>query len=981
MNFYGELGGWQHDRRDFVRSLLVAPFLGVGAGGAQAAVAADGNTDLAAIWRLALDPDDLGTRERWFADHLRVPLPLPGTLEQQGIGHPVSTVTPWTGDINDRSWYDAPEYASYRTGPETKVPFFLQPDTWYRGPAWYQREIDIPKSWAGKRLELFLERAHWETRVWIDDRFIGSCDALHVPHRYDLGKIPPGPRRLTIRVDNRMIVDIGVNSHGVTDHTQGNWNGIAGRIELRASEPAWIENVALDGRFADRTLIVSGRTRRLPKAAVPRYAQIDFAGRQATVPILWKGLEGRFETAIRIDPEEPAALPWDEFEPRLHQVRVRLANGADWTGRFGWRELRGGPAGFTLNGRPVMFRGALDCGIFPLTGHPPTELAPWRRIMQRLKEFGLNHLRFHSYTPPEAALEAADEAGIYVQIEIAWPNQSTVLGSGRPVDGWILAETDRILAEYGNHPCIVMMTHGNEPGGGDKEGEARRDAWLASYVRHYKNADPRRLWTSGAGWPELPENQYHIAVDPRIQGWGQELKSRINAKPPETCTNYADFVSKRDVPVISHEIGQWCAYPALGERRKYSGPLKARNFDIFEDRLRANGLAHLAEDFHKASGRLQVACYKEDIESALRTPGMGGFQLLGLQDFSGQGTALVGVLDPFWDEKAYVTASEYRRFCGPVVPLARLPARVIESGVRFDFAIDVANFSAAALDQVEILWQIDTPSGQRLGEGAVSGVVIPVGNAPLSLPASIQVAIEQATAAKLTVTLRQSGNLVAENDWALWVYPRQAPRPAAPIHRASAIDDRVLKLLADGQSVLIGLPPEKVANYPERPVKPGFSSIFWNTAWTNRQAPTTLGILCDPGHPALADFPTMAHSDWQWWYLIHRAGALRLDLLPDAIEPVVRLIDDWFTARPLGLIIELAVGAGKAVVCGFALHDEAIADPVSRQILASLETYMASDNFRPSSRVSPQQLQSLMAKQIEHVAKAHHPQPPGEWQA
>ena len=157
------------------------------------------------------------------------------------------------------------------------------------------------------------------------------------------------------------------------------------------------------------------------------------------------------------------------------------------------------------------------------------------------------------------------------------------------------------------------------------------------------------------------------------------MQSRVNAKPPETMTDYRDFVEQhKNAPVVSHEIGQWCVYPNLDEMTKYTGLLKARNFEIFQDQLERNGMLNQAHDFLMASGKLQALLYKEDIESALRTPGFGGFQLLDLHDFPGQGTALVGVLDPFWDSKGYITAEQYRRFAGPIVPLARLERRIFE---------------------------------------------------------------------------------------------------------------------------------------------------------------------------------------------------------------------------------------------------------------------------------------------------------------
>lgn len=943
---------------------MAAPFLGALDGAARAAGEAP-SAELTAIWRRALDPDDRGVAGRWYAKALPDAIPLPGSLEQRRIGNPVTLETPWTGDINDRSFFTAPDYARYRQPDDLKVPFFLQPDSWYRGAAWYQREIDVPADWRGKRIELFLERPHWETRVWIGGRAIGRSDALHVPHVHDLGTLAPGRHRLTIRVDNRMIVEIGVNGHGVTDHTQGNWNGIAGRIELRAGEPAWIDRVDLLPALSTRTLTVRGSLRRLPSARAIPLAEIVFAGTTTRAAVTWRGEDGSFAAAIRPDPAHGAAAlrTWDEFDPVLHDVAVRLPDGATWRGRFGWRDLAATPGGFTMNGRPMMFRGTLECSVFPLTGHPATDLASWRRIMRRVKEYGLNHLRFHSYCPPEAAFDAADEAGVYMQVETVWANQSVEIGAGLPVDEWVYAETDRILAVHGNHPSFVLMTHGNEPGGGKtKEGEAKRDAFLGAYVRHYRNSDARRLWTSGSGWPEIGDNQYHITPTPRVQNWGEGLASRINSKPPETQTDYRGFVAKYQAPVISHEIGQWCVYPDLNERRKYTGHLKAKNFDIFENRLRDSGLRGFAPEFLHASGRLQLLCYKEEIESALRTPRFGGFQLLGLQDFPGQGTALVGVVDPFWDDKGYVTGPEYRRFCTSTVPLARMPTRVASSGAAFVFTIDVAHFGAAPIEAAVIEWRVVGTDGAMLARGAFPERTVPLGNAPLGLEASPTLAVSRASAARLIVSITRAGQLLAENDWDLWIYPATAgdmPAAGGRVRHADRIDAAVLDHLAAGGDALIGLPGDRVANFAERPVLLGFSSIFWNTLWTERQGPTTLGILCDPSHAALEKFPTEAHSNWQWWYLLHRAGALRLDRLPPGVKPIVRVIDDWFTARPLGLVVEVAVGRGRAIICGFSVNGPDAQDPVSRQFAASLHSYMTSARFSPDVQVSVDQLRSL----------------------
>ncbi len=903
---------------------------------------------LAGQWRFALDRNDAGMAGDWFDQVLPDRIRLPGSLPGQGIGDPITTNTVWVGGIVDRSWFTAPEFEAYRQPDNVKVPFWLQPETYYAGAAWFQREIRIPNHWSGRRIVLSLERPHWETRVWVDARIVGTNDSLSTPHEYDLGQLAPGQHTLTLRVDNRVIVDIGENSHSISDHTQGNWNGLVGYLSLRATPPVWIDDLQVYPRVASRTVLVKGTIGNLTGAGGHGPILFQLNGNAAgTIDVSWSEQGGSFSGEIPLGETAPL---WDEFHPALQQLTACLGDSACRVA-FGLRQISTDGTQFTLNGQKIFFRGTLDCCIYPKTGHPPTDVESWKRVIRMAKSYGLNLIRFHSWCPPEAAFEAADELGFYYQVEIAsWANQSTTLGDGKPVDAWLYREAERILKAYGNHPSFMLMPYGNEPGG------KKAGAWLAQWVTHWRAADSRRLYTSGSGWPQLPENQFHVTPDPRIQAWGDGLNSRINAKAPETTTDYRDYISQRSVPVISHEIGQWCVYPNFKEIPKYTGYLKPKNFEIFRDRLQANGLGALAQKFLLASGRLQALCYKEDIESALRTPGMGGFELLDLHDFPGQGTALVGVLDPFWEEKGYITAKEYSRFCNATVPLARLSKRVFRTDETLTAQIEVAHFGAHPLPAAVTRWKLVKDNGRLAAAGELAPLDVPIGNGTRLGDVKLDLQTVEAPAHyKLVVGLKGTE---CENDWGLWVYPAKTAKAAADILVTNQFDQVARDRLRNGGIVLLTIPGDQVRNLDSAPVKLGFSSIFWNTAWTGRQAPTTLGILCDPKHPALAEFPTEFCSDWQWWYLLHRAGALRLDLLPRGVNPVVRVIDDWVTARPLGLIAEGKVGAGKIIVCGFDLIRGAD-DPVSQQMRRSLLDYAASDRFAPDTAWTEENVKAL----------------------
>lgn len=917
---------------------------------------------LAGQWRFEIDRKDAGVHEGWFKRDLTQKIRMPGSMPQQNFGDDITLDTAWTGQIVDRSFFTAPEYEPYRQPGKIKIPFWLQPEKYYVGAAWYQRDVDIPSTWTGKRCILSLERPHWETRVWLDDREVGTNNSLSTPHEYDLGtNVVAGRHRLSIRVDNRMVVDVGINSHSVTDHTQGNWNGIVGRMFLYATAGVWIDDLQATPHVASHSVTLKGRignSTQLPgKSQVEVKARLYNSGMKVVVveksaPVEWDATGGNFEVEYDLGEK---AMCWDEFQPALYQVTATIAETqATRSVVFGLREIGTQGTQFVLNGHPIFIRGTLECCIFPKTGHPPTDVESWKRIVGIAKAHGLNSIRFHSWCPPEAAFTAADELGFYYQVEVAsWANTTTSLGEGKPIDAWLYAEADRILKAYGNHPSFLLMPYGNEPAGKDKE-------YLAAWVNHYKQQDNRRLYTSASGWPQIPENQFHVTPDPRIQSWGGGLNSRINARPPETRTDYREYISQRTVPVISHEIGQWCVYPNFDEIPKYSGYLKAKNFEIFRDSLKAHRMGDQSKAFLIASGKLQALCYKEEIESALRTPGMGGFQLLDLHDFPGQGTALVGVLDPFWDYKGYVTAAEYSRFCNSTVPLARLDKRVFTSDDTLKADLEVAHFGARSLTNAIVYWKLVGDNGHAYVSGKLPSQTIPIGNGLTLGTVSIDLKTLPSPARfKLVVGVEATR---FENDWDVWVYPPKIDtQPAKDVLVTDTLNEESLAQLKNGGKVLLTVGESPLRNDGKARVALGFSSIFWNTAWTARQAPTTLGILCDPRHPALALFPTDSHSNWQWWYLISQAQPILMDDLPAALRPVVQVIDDWVTNHRLGLVFEAKVGRGSLVFCSIDLKKNAETNPVARQMMHSLLTYMAGAQFKPMYPLTVEQVQDLFA--------------------
>jgi hypothetical protein len=918
-----------------------------------AASAAAASIDVSGVWRFALDPQDsvaAAPPDQWrFPDKIR----LPGTVASQGFGEEPSFKTEWTGE----GWRYPELFKEWQDAANFKIPFFLQPVRRYVGSAWFQREIEIPPDWKG-RARLHLERVHWHCFVWIDGRAVGKGDSLGTPHEFDLGILKPGKHRLTLRIDNRIgDVNVGPLSHSVTDHTQGNWNGVVGKMELREVPEARITRLDI---FPDAK---SGEIRvrvHTEGVAAGTNAQLSLSGRfvgggqgfgaspsSITGPVT--------EGVLRL----PDPRLWDEFSPNLYQIQATLTTPAgehSLSGTFGFRDIGHKDGRLAINGIPIFLRGTLECCIFPLTGHPPTDVDSWKRIVRICKAHGLNHIRFHSWCPPEAAFIAADELGFYYQVEVSsWANQGAEVGSGRPLDAWLEAEAGRMLAAYGNHPSFLMMAYGNEPGG------KNHAKWLQEWVARRKAEDPRRFHTTGAGWTIMPGSDFHSSSDPRIQDWGEGMKSVINAQPPRTDFDFSDFVARHaDAPVVSHEIGQWCVYPNFREMGKYTGHFKARNFEIFRETARRNGLLPQAEDFFMASGKLQTLCYKHDIEAALRTPRFGGFQLLDLHDFPGQGTALVGVLDPFWDSKGYVTPEEYARFSGPVVPLAVLGKMVWTTDETLDARVLLSHFGPSDLKARETVWKL-ADGETTVAEGSLPARDLPRGF--LHELGGIRIPLQKVKApARLKLTVAAKGGGYS-NDWDIFVY--QAPTDAAEHAEGVTVThslDEALAALRTGGKVLWTPPSSAIADDPSRPLIPGFSSIFWNTAWTKWQPPHTLGILCDPAHPALAAFPTDFHSNWQWWELQKDARPFILTKHHD-LRPVVQIIDDWVTHRKLGYVFEAKVGQGRLLACAFDLASEPAKRPVAKQMRVSLLDYMKSGRFSPGFGMKEADLAELVRKE------------------
>ena len=894
---------------------------------------------LAGEWRFALDPAGVGEAQGWAKTPLADTIRLPGTTDEAG-----------KGPLNEAR--------------DLQRLTRLHP---YAGAAWYSRDVDVPAAWSGKRLVLVIERTK-PSRAYVDGARLGERDSLVAPHEYVLPPLAAGRHRLTVRVDNKALPPVG-DPHQVSDHTQTNWNGVIGEIGLRVTDAVWLEDVQVYPDLAARKLrvrarvgVADGATAASGTLALAVTSAAD--GKACGAPVSRAFSASGPQTDVEADyPLCGDAKPWDEFAPALYRLEARLDGRAGPAAvkdavsvRFGLREFVAKGTQFRVNGRTTFLRGKHDACVFPLTGYPPMTAEGWRRVFRIAREWGINHYRFHTWCPPRAAFEAADELGIYLQPEL--PNWQEF---GAPAhDDYLRAEGERLLRAFGNHPSFVMLSLGNELGGKQER--------MAPFVSLFRQLDPRHLYAQGTNnwFPGPGETDDYYAS---FQASGKKIRGsfatvdlplgHVQTGPAATTKDYAAEIAPLRVPAVGHEIGEYQSYPDYAEIAKYTGVVRARNLEVFRERAEKAGLAGLAPAFHRASGALAALCYKEEAEAALRTKGFGGFQLLDLQDFPGQGTALVGLLDAFMDSKGYVTPERWRGACSETVPLLRFEKYAWTSDETFVAEARLAHYGPAALHAAPV-WTVRAADGGTVASGRLEAADVPTGT--LAALGEVRVPLGALAApGRFEIELAIEGTSV-KNVWDLWVYPTAVDTAPRDVVVSRRLDDATLGALAAGRRVL--LMPETLAPAATQPL--AWAPDFWNFGMFEKLAkdrgapvaPGTLGVYCDPSHPALAAFPTREHGDWQWFPLLQGARAAVVDGLPRDLETIVHGIDNAERARRLAVVFQAKVGPGRLLVSTLDLPGSS--DPAARQLLASLLAYARSDGFAPRVGIEPAALRSLV---------------------
>lgn len=897
-------------------------------------VNAQGTIPLGGQWKFALDINDEGIQKKWFLGSMTDEITLPGTTDIAGWGTPDQS--PW---IN-----------------------YLQRKHKYIGAVWYQKTINIPGNWSGYNTELFLERVKWESRVWVDGKEISKPDdGLVVSHTHNLGMLSPGKHLVSIRIDNRMIHPIGDKGHNYTEQTESIWNGIVGKIELRRRNIISLNRMRLFPDNKGKEVLVELNIDNPAKSTDEVIINVSIKDdAQKTIGILSikKQLSAETMVGYKISVPVTQLKRWSEFQQPLYTATCTVTTGQQTETSdpvtFGYRDLKTTRYKIVVNNVPAFIRGNQETLDYPLTGYPPMDVATWKKIFEIYKSYGLNQVRFHSACPPDAAFQAADEVGIYMMVELVWMTSRNAIADIRPIsatmglpkglgnhdrtiDSFVMKETRRLLDQYGNHPSFCFFAFGNEM---DNLNKQVVNQWLGDL----KKDDPRHLYAGTTARMVLPNDDFQEShMVPGKGGVVNEVGS------PSTIRSYDSAYIYTKVPVIAHELGQVPVYPSWAEIPKFDKtPFRFINLEKSLVLAKQNHIDGQAEDFRKASGYLQQLLYKDDIEKEFRSRYSAGFNLLEMNDYTGQGEALIGWLDVFYDSKGITIPIQFRNFCNNVVPLAQFAKRVYNNTEVLHVALQLA-CNTQATYKTGLNWQLtDEASGKAVASGRFSSRAIKPGNLADFGTIDIKFPVTDRAAVYALVVSTTDGNFT--NKWDFWAYP---DKPATMINKPGVkICDNIadaIVMAKQGNKVLF---MAHSAGNPSQKDLSGFVPVFWSTIFFPGDGPHTLGALIKNKHPALKGFPSGSALDWQWQDLCDRSRGTILDGEGLDIEPIVQPIDDFHSNRKLASLFEVKVGDGGILICGYNITDSLEKRPAARELRNSLLDYLSSDNFNPAKVVS-----------------------------
>lgn len=935
---------------------------------------------------------------------------LPGTLDENGIGH---------RDVGANQWHPDAVLGNAAGEIDKDAPIatrFTRRHT-YEGEARISRKITVP-DYGTDRLFVLAERAR-ALRLLVDGEAcaVFRQGTLSTPYIFELTGAAPGEHEFTFLSDNSypgMPKAAICYSSAATDETQTNWNGILGECSMYTRPQNFIDSFRVYPRAVKKeeknkaggyvldvcVELAPGAKKVYKDAKIILQSEALAAGEledtQTLTEIISYSGEGLAEAGTDKE-ENPKTMEiwfrdlplrenvklWDEDEGNLYEMAVTLDNGmsaedkggstAECRTRFGIRSFGDNGSGrLALNGRAIFLRGEANCAEYPETGHPPMTIPEWKEMLLKYRSYGINFVRFHSHCEPEAAFAAADELGMLLQPELSHWDPKDAFGTEESYR-YYRAELVDLLKTYANHPSFVMLTLGNELQAQDEGRERMREL-----VRTAKRMDPTRLYANGSNafYGEEgcdPESDFYTSQsckDVVIRGTFSGMRGYLNENYPSADRTYdeamAEIRKEYQKPVFSFEVGQFEVLPDFEELESFHGISDPVNLKLIKKRVEERGLLPTWEKYVEATGELSRLAYREEIEAAMRTRELSGISLLGLQDFPGQGTALVGMMNSHLEPKPYDFArpERFREFFQECRILVKLPHYTYEAGERLIAEVEAANFGKRNIEGV-FCWtlagkkSVSENGNCEPAEIKSKNTVIATGEdteiticrpgsytevGSLDIPLDF---VEKNTA--LTLKVRIGDSISA---YPIWVYRKTTPVCPENVYETRAFDVKTREILQNGGRVYLS--PDADKESLPNSIKTQFTTDFWSVG-TFADQEGGMGQLIDTEHPIFKEFPTDFHTDWQWWIMATK----RAVILPHPMKTIITEMDSYAFLRPMAQMIEFRCLKGKVLLSTMELH-KSQQYPEVRALQASIYTYLSGENFEPAEEITEEELSMLV---------------------
>ena len=935
---------------------------------------------------------------------------LPGTLDENGIGH---------RDVGANQWHPDAVLGNAAGEIDKDAPIatrFTRRHT-YEGEARISRKITVP-DYGTDRLFVLAERAR-ALRLLVDGEAcaVFRQGTLSTPYIFELTGAAPGEHEFTFLSDNSypgMPKAAICYSSAATDETQTNWNGILGECSMYTRPQNFIDSLRVYPRAVKKeeknkaggyvldvcVELAPGAKKVYKDAKIILQSEALAAGEledtQTLTEIISYSGEGLAEAGTDKE-ENPKTMEiwfrdlplrenvklWDEDEGNLYEMAVTLDNGmsaedkggstAECRTRFGIRSFGDNGSGrLALNGRAIFLRGEANCAEYPETGHPPMTIPEWKEMLLKYRSYGINFVRFHSHCEPEAAFAAADELGMLLQPELSHWDPKDAFGTEESYR-YYRAELVDLLKTYANHPSFVMLTLGNELQAQDEGRERMREL-----VRTAKRMDPTRLYANGSNafYGEEgcdPESDFYTSQsckDVVIRGTFSGMRGYLNENYPSADRTYdeamAEIRKEYQKPVFSFEVGQFEVLPDFEELESFHGISDPVNLKLIKKRVEERGLLPTWEKYVEATGELSRLAYREEIEAAMRTRELSGISLLGLQDFPGQGTALVGMMNSHLEPKPYDFArpERFREFFQECRILVKLPHYTYAAGERLIPEVEAANFGKRNIEGV-FCWtlagkkSVSENGNCEPAEIKSKNTVIATGEdteiticrpgsytevGSLDIPLDF---VEKNTA--LTLKVRIGDSISA---YPIWVYRKTTPVCPENVYETRAFDVKTREILQNGGRVYLS--PDADKESLPNSIKTQFTTDFWSVG-TFADQEGGMGQLIDTEHPIFKEFPTDFHTDWQWWIMATK----RAVILPHPMKTIITEMDSYAFLRPMAQMIEFRCLKGKVLLSTMELH-KSQQYPEVRALQASIYTYLSGENFEPAEEITEEELSMLV---------------------